>query len=116
MSDMQTTVWMLAALAALFGLLWLAILMDNRQKRQSLRYSADSLRVLIAQAQTWVETKPTSKEAEDNLKRVQQILAVIDDGLKRGTHPLTMLRSICNEPGCELAIAARFKAMADKKL
>ncbi len=116
MDGTEVTMWLMVALAILFGILVLATMLHNRQRRQSLRSYADSLRLLVAQAETWVETKPTSKEAEDNLKRARRILDVIDDGLRRGTHPLLMLQFICSDPGCELAISARFKAMHDKKM
>jgi hypothetical protein len=108
-------VTLLGAFLAVGVLGAISLKLDAWEKRRVLRDSLHSLRLQIAQAETWVEAKPTSKEAEENLARAKKLHDTIEDGLKRGTNPWTLLRYLVTEPGFDLAISARFRAQADKR-
>lgn len=83
--------------------------------KRNLRITMDSLRENIATAQTWVETKPSSKEAEEWLKLARKIHDEIEDGLKNRVSPYALARRAASV-AVEMAIHARFRAMGDKKL
>ena len=112
--DVAVVILLLLAACGAFG--WLLYWLQQREYKKSLGYTLDSLRKCVAQAETWVEQKPTSGEAKALYDRAKLMLDKLEEGLKNGRSPYLILRDIAGDVGVEMAIAARFKAIADKDL
>lgn len=108
--------WLYIAVVSAMSLLVVAAFVSNYlDKRRHLRIALESLRENLAAAKTWVETKPTSKEAEEWFQHAKKIHDEIEDGISKHLSPHVLLRRVVNV-ATEMAIQSRFRAQADKKL